>query len=104
MAATPNAIVKACKVTIRTTADRTYSIRSGLGFQALAAKHDTGLEFGCRNADCGICILRVVSGLANLYPCNAKEKDFLQAMRAEPDERLACQARIRGDVIVELSE
>lgn len=96
--------MKVCKVTIRDSDnnERTYSIRSGLGFQALAAKHETKLEFGCRNADCGICILRVVSGLENLYPCNEKETDFLQAMRADPNERLACQARIKGDVSVEL--
>ena len=36
--------------------------------------------------------------MENLSPYNAKEKDFLQAMRADPDERLACQTRIMGDV------
>ncbi|MDE3269111.1 MAG: 2Fe-2S iron-sulfur cluster-binding protein [Pseudomonadota bacterium] len=99
--------MKTCKVVIRCPAKspRTYEIRNGLGFQALAAKYkDTALEFGCRNADCGICVLRVVAGMDNLYPRNTKESDFLQAMRADPDERLACQARIKGDICVELSD
>ena len=32
------------------------------------------------------------------------EKDFLAAMRADPDERLACQTRILGDVRVEVED
>lgn len=78
-------------------------MRRGLGWQALCARHtDTPLEFGCRNADCGTCIFRVVQGEENLSPRNEREKDFLQAMRADPDERLACQTRIMGDVEIYL--
>ena len=90
-----------CTVTITKppATTRSWQVRSGLGFQALAARHaDTPLEFGCRNADCGVCIFRVVRGMENLAPRNTKEQDFLQAMQADPDERLGCQSRIMGDV------
>jgi ferredoxin len=82
-----------------------YELRRGLGFQALAAQHpETPLEFDCRGADCGICIMRVRSGAENLTPQTSEEADFLKAMRAEPDERLACQCRVLGDVEVELED
>ena len=32
------------------------------------------------------------------------EKDFLETMAAEEDERLACQCKVLGDVTVEVSE
>jgi ferredoxin len=79
---------------------KSYRIRVGLGFQALCAREKTPLEFDCREADCGICIMRVVEGLKNLSDKTDAERDFLTAMRADDDERLACQARILGDVRV----
>lgn len=75
-----------------------HALRAGLGLQALAAREKTPLEFDCRGADCGICIVRVLQGQAALSAKTPAEKDFLAAMRAEPDERLACQARCLGDV------
>lgn len=92
-----------CKVTIRyKDSVETYEIRKGLGFQALCAQHRTPLQFDCRRADCGICIMRVVDGAENVSPPTASEKDFLQAMHADPDERFACQCRILGDVTVQV--
>ncbi len=85
-------------------AAKAYKIRKGLGFQALCAREKTPIEFDCREADCGICIMRVVRGLEHLNDKTAAERDFLIAMRAEPDERLACQARILGDVQVEIED
>ena len=81
---------------------REFPVRKGLGFQGVCAKHATGLEFDCRKADCGICNIRVLSGAEKLSPPTAAEADFLKAMRADPDERLACQVRILGDVAVEV--
>lgn len=90
------------KITITTTKGRTaaFELRPGLGFQALAARYETPLEFSCREADCGICILEVLSGAGNLTTPTAAEADFLKAMAAAPNERLACQCRILGDATV----
>lgn len=77
-------------------------VRSGLGLQAICAKSDTGIEFDCRAADCGICAIRVISGAENLSPTTVAEADFLQAMKADGDERLACQVRVFGDTQIEI--
>lgn len=77
------------------------NFRRGLGLQAVCAKEETGIEFDCRAADCGICAVKVISGSENLSPKTAAEADFLQAMKADDDERLACQVRVFGDVEIE---
>lgn len=93
------------EVTVVTPNDRQkFSLRKGLGFQALAEKHQTRLEFDCREADCGICIMKVLEGQEHLSPKTPLEQDFLKAMRADPDERLACQCRINGDVTIFLDD
>ncbi|MFK7826226.1 MAG: 2Fe-2S iron-sulfur cluster-binding protein [Oligoflexales bacterium] len=79
---------------------KTFTTRNGLGFQALCAKEKTPIEFDCRDSDCGICIFRVMKGSENLSPAKEKERDYLKAMRADEDERLACQCKILGDVTV----
>lgn len=77
-----------------------FHIREGLGFQALAPEDQSLIEFDCRKSDCGICIVRVMEGMEHLSKPGESEKDFLNAMRADDDERLACQCRIFGDVSV----
>ena len=79
---------------------QTLQARRGLGFQALCARHKTGIEFSCRASDCGICAIKVVAGEDHLTPKTPAEADFLRAMKADDDERLACQTRIMGDVEV----
>lgn len=84
--------------------DQTYSLRAGLGLQALNLESGTSLEFDCRKADCGICILRVLEGHEHLSEKTASEADFLQAMHADENERLGCQCRVFGDVVIEVDE
>mgnify|MGYP006276551971 CR=1 FL=1 len=81
-----------------------HKLRRGLGLQALAAAASTPIEFDCRAADCGICIVRVKEHPEHLSPPTTGEKDFLVAMRASPDERLACQCRVMGDVSIEVDD
>lgn len=73
------------------------SIRTGLGLLALHKKTEL-IEYDCKKADCGICLVRVLSGIDNLSPVTKQEDDFLKAMRCDSDERLACQARVFGEV------
>lgn len=77
-------------------------VRPGLGFLAVCLKHATPIEFDCKEADCGICLIEVESGLENLTPPTVAEADFLKAMHADPHERLACQCRIMGPVTVQV--
>lgn len=82
-----------------------FEIRTGLGFQALAAQHpEAALEFDCRASDCGVCLIEVVEGADQLSPKKLAEADFLKAMMASENERLACQCRILGPVTVLVPE
>jgi len=49
-------------------------------------------------------MIRVKEGAENLSKMEEDEKDFLETMAAEDDERLACQCRVSGDVVIEVSE
>lgn len=90
--------LKHVNITVTTReSTQSLSLRRGLGLQALAV-HCPALEFDCRKADCGICIVKVLQGADSLSPAKAREADFLKAMRADPDERLACQCRVFGDL------
>ena len=81
--------------------EQRFKLRKGLSLQALAAREATPLEFDCRASDCGICILKVRAGNEFLSPAKPAEQDFLNAMHADADERLACQCRVYGDVRLE---
>jgi ferredoxin len=80
-----------------------HEIRSGLGLQAL--RQQKLVEFDCRKADCGICLVKVLSAPEGAISApQHQELDFLKAMHAEPDERLGCQLRIFKDVVLEVPE
>lgn len=79
-----------------------YKCRKGLGFQALSTLKKTPIEYDCRKANCGICIIRILKGNKNLSLPKPPEKNFLKAMNADLDERLACQCRFLGDVTIAL--
>jgi ferredoxin len=67
------------------------------------AVHQAGLPLGqsCDGAVvCGFCRVRVVEGWTNLSPPAAQEAGLLWTLRARPEERLACCARVAGPVII----
>lgn len=67
-----------------------------------ALDHGLAIPFGCQSARCGVCRVRVFSGSeGGLRPPTVVEQATLEAFRCPPDVRLACQAYIVGDVIVE---
>lgn len=80
-----------------------FELRKGLGLMALQTKTDL-IEYDCKKADCGICIIRVLQGADSLSEKTAAEQDFLKAMHADADERLACQCRAFGNVSIEVAE
>ena len=91
------------KVTI-TTDDKTIEVADNYAMIDMCEDHETSILFGCRDGACGACMIKVLEGQENLSPMQEDEKDFLETMAAEPDERLACQCKVKGDVIVEVSE
>jgi len=53
-------------------------------------------------AQCGRCLIRVLSGQENLSPRREAEVRRLAALGAGPDMRLACQSYTRGDVEIQI--
>jgi 2Fe-2S ferredoxin len=53
-------------------------------------------------ASCGLCRVKVVSGDAHLSPINDVEKKHLGNVYFITKMRLSCQARVTGDVVVEI--
>jgi ferredoxin len=59
------------------------------------------ITFGCRSGSCGTCRVRVASGLERCSAMAAEERDFLAQLGAPPDQRLACQVAVQGDIAIE---
>lgn len=87
-----------------TTDDLEINVKEGYALIDMCEDHDTSILFGCRDGACGACMVRVIEGQEHLSPMQDDEKDFLETMAAEPDERLACQCKVYGDVKLEVSE
>lgn len=91
------------KVTI-TTDNKTLDVEEGYALIDMCEDQDTSILFGCRDGACGACMVRIKEGSEHLSKMGDDEKDFLETMAAEADERLACQCKVYGDVILEVSE
>lgn len=91
------------KVTI-TTDKKTIEVADGYALIDMCEDYDTSILFGCRDGACGACMVKVIEGSEHLSPMQDNEKDFLETMAARPDERLACQCKVYGDVVLEVAE
>lgn len=87
-----------------TTDNLTVEVKEGYSLIDLSEEHDTSILFGCRDGACGACMIRVMEGQESLSPMKDDERDFLETMAAEPEERLACQCKVYGDIKIEVSE
>ena len=74
---------------------------AGTPLQAIADASGADITFGCRNGSCGTCRIRVLRGLEHCSAMGSEERDFLRGLEAPPDQRLACQVVVEGDVDVE---
>lgn len=57
-----------------------------------------GVPFGCKNAQCATCVVRITKGKNNLSPMEEQERETLSMLGPIDDCRLACQCKIRGDI------
>ena len=68
---------------------------------AASTKAEVPLPHRCGgHARCGTCIVTVVEGAEHLSEKGAAETRVLQALKANPAQRLACQTWAKGDVSV----
>lgn len=56
------------------------------------------VKFGCRNAECGVCAIRIAAGAENLTRKGKKEEATLLRKGLSSQYRLACQCAVTGDV------
>lgn len=74
---------------------------AGARLQEVVDACGADISFGCRNGSCGTCRVRVAKGLDHCSPPSAEERDFLAALQAPPDHRLACLLSLAGPVEIE---
>lgn len=68
---------------------------------ATALDHGLPLPFGCQSAKCGLCRVYLLRGAASgLLPPSILERTTLVGLHSPRGVRLACQARLVGDVTV----
>ncbi len=91
------------QLTIKTD-KKTITVENNAAIIDVCENEDTSILFGCRDGACGACMIRVLENPQNLSPMEDHEKDFLETMVAQENERLACQCRVLGDVVIEVSE
>lgn len=78
----------------------TVSVPRGTRIVEVAEKIGASIPFGCKENDCGDCMVDVLQGAINLSEPSALEIDLLKQKFAKPSYRLACQAMVLGDVTI----
>lgn len=78
----------------------TITVPRGTRIVEVAEKVGASIPFGCKENDCGDCMVDVLQGAGNLSAPSALEADLLKKKFAKPGFRLACQAMVLGDVTV----
>ena len=73
----------------------------GTALREIAEATGADITFGCGSGSCGTCRVRVVEGQENCSEPGREEKDFLRALEAPADHRLACQVCVNGDLEIE---
>jgi len=85
-------------------AGQSFEVAAGTTLLVSAIQNGLQLRHDCTEAICGTDRVKIVSGEANLSEKTDNEELTLEMMNAGPNERLACVARIVGDVTVELPD
>lgn len=78
----------------------TVTVPAGVRVIEISEKVGAGIVYGCREGDCGTCLMKVEEGWENLSTPSVIEDRVLKDNFAGRHYRLACQAQIIGDVTV----
>ena len=82
--------------------DITVTVPAGVRVIDISEKVGAGIIYGCREGDCGTCMMRVEEGWNNLSEPSVLEEKVLRENMAGRHYRLACQFVVRDeDVLVE---
>jgi ferredoxin len=78
----------------------TVTVPVGVRVIEISEKVGSGIVYGCREGDCGTCLMEVEEGWSNLSTPSILEDKILRENMAGKHHRLACQAQVLGDVKV----
>ena len=94
------------KIQIRNLNNRllTTSDNSQTVLDIIQAHHIDWMHACGGEGRCTTCKIILISGQENLSPVSDPEEKFLANGRLKPNERLACQCRALGDIVVEVAE
>ncbi|NPB07857.1 MAG: (2Fe-2S)-binding protein [Aquificae bacterium] len=76
-----------------------FDIPKGVKFSELSHQIEkAGIEFGCTDGQCGVCVARVVQGMECLNEPSEQEEETLWRIGAvDEDQRLTCQLVIERE-------
>jgi len=71
------------------------NVKPGKTIQDIVEASGSALPFGCRDGECGTCIVTIESGMEFLSDITDKEKSVMKMLNeASPKARLSCQMKI----------
>ncbi|MDF9391503.1 MULTISPECIES: 2Fe-2S iron-sulfur cluster-binding protein [Methylococcus] len=77
----------------------TVTVPAGTRMIEISEKVGAGIIYGCREGDCGTCLMVVTTGADNLSEPSVLEDKILRENMAGKNDRLACQAQVLGGEI-----
>jgi len=80
--------------------DLTITVPVGTRVIEVSEKVGSAITYGCRECDCGNCMMEVVDGMDNFSEPSVLEERVLRENLAGRKDRLACQAQVLGAVTV----
>ena len=76
----------------------TVDCPAGSKLREVAIQNNLGIPFGCENGICSTCLIQINTGMENITARTEQEEATLSIRSAAPEQRLACQCQINGDV------
>lgn len=81
---------------------KTFQVKAGDEFLNIYQRTaNFPLKFGCKVGECGLCVIKILSGMENLTKKTKAESETLRKKKYDSDDRLACQCAINGSIEIE---
>lgn len=71
------------------------NVKPGKTIQDIVEASGSALPFGCRDGECGTCVVTIESGMEYLSPITKKEVAVMKELNeANPKARLSCEMKV----------
>lgn len=74
----------------------TVTVPAGTRLIEVSEKVGAGITYGCREGECGTCMMKITAGSEHLSIPSVLEDQVLKENYAGASNRLACQAQVLG--------